>query len=519
MVAPSPPRSTLIPMKHILNNPVVLHFARLVVKGMLLLLLPGMPLQIKAEETRQSIAETVNQGLMDLRSGLAEKRRGSIMLLAKYPQHPSALPAIIKALEDDEASVRRAAVVSLGENINVLTPLQASQLAATLMDPDPEVRLTGSAWLPQLVLRSSTYPTLRPTTLPKAAEPEVRERLVGGVTAGLKDPEPLIRLKSVEALQYLRWPIPNQQVIPLLGDPDSRVRLQAHQSLFSKLPVTTYLAEATRLHPDESPAVRLVLAETLSRRPMPDSIPLLRLLAEDSVSSIQLQAAVGLFNADPESGLPQILFETLMGPNPDSGNTFRIFNTINRLPINKRKPLVQPLLTAESPIVRSQAVMRWLQWNPGGIPTGMVKSFLMDPTREVRQMAVRHFMRQPAQLDKTVAMELGENPFEDVRRQAIALSAGLGAEEQGTLATRLLFDTVPAIRSQAIGLIVQLRPPNWDRILKASLRDPSPEVYRVAALALLEQSGPEGLQIATEFVRDYPDAEISSLIRMRLGTQ
>jgi HEAT repeat protein len=486
-------------------------------KGILLCLVLILPLHLFADEEKETIAQTASQALMDLRSNSPEQRRGSIMLLAKYPQHPSALPAIAEALDDKEPAVRRAAAVSLGENIRTLDPLLSSRLAAAVTDPDPEVRLTSSAWLPQLVLKSSTFPTLRPGGSSPPPDPRIREFLTRGVTAGLEDPEPLIRVKALESLQYLRWPVPQALLIPLMGDPDQRVRLQAYQTLYSKLPQPVYIAEASRLHPDESQAVRLVLAETLSRQSVPAAIPLLRKLVQDPVSAIQLQASVGLCGADPASGLPEGLRIALMEGNLEPAIVFQVFNIMNRLPEETRKSIVQTLLESESVSVRSQAVLRWLQWNPEGLPSEAVQAFLEDPASEVRQIAIRHFTRRPALLEEALVLNLVNNPYEDVRRQAIALSAGLSAEGQGALALRLLMDTVPAIRAQAIGLIIQLRPPNWPRLLKASLRDPAPEVNRAAAQALLDQMGTEGQQVAADFARDYPDADISSLIRTRLG--
>ncbi|NDV63222.1 hypothetical protein G0Q06_12220 [Puniceicoccales bacterium CK1056] len=477
------------------------------------------PLQISGQNTQANIEETVNNALMDLRSGLPEKRRGGIMLLAKYPQHPSALPAIVSALDDPEATVRRAAAVSLGENIRTLNPMHSSRLVGALTDEDPEVRLTSAGWLPQLVLKSSTFPTIRPPQGSAQPDPKIREFLVTGVSAGLQDPEPLVRLKSVEALQYIRWPLPHELMVPLLGDPDQRVRLKAYQTLYSKLPHGTYITIARSLYPDESPGVRLVLAEVLSRQAIPGSVSLLMKLAEDPVASVQLQATVGLFQADPASGFPDILKTALMDKNLEASVVYRVFNAVNRLSEEDRKRLIAPLLKSSSATVRGQAVLRWLQWNPDGGGPDFMDSVLTDPASEIRQVAIRYFSSRPAQLDRDTLMALAENPFEDVRRQALTLSAASSPEDQAALALRLLMDTLPDIRIQSISRIIQLRPSNWSRILKASLRDPSPEVQRTTAKALLDELGPEGQQIATEFVHDYPDSEISSLIRMRLGIQ
>jgi HEAT repeat protein len=241
------------------------------------------------------------------------------------------------------------------------------------------------------------------------------------------------------------------------------------------------------------------------------------MLAEDPVADVQIQASVGLFMTNPEAGLTQVLVDALMGKGIEPATVFRVFNAINRLPPEERLELVKPFLDSSSVTVRSQAVLRWLQFHPNGVPTETLLLILNNPASEVRQQAVRYLSSRPVPLDPSLLFSLPNSPFEDVRRQALALSVKSSPADQNALALRLLMDTVPAIRVEALWRIIQLRPPNWSRILRASLRDPAPEVRRATAQALLDNLGPEGQQIAADFARDFPDADISSLIRLRLG--
>lgn len=474
----------------------------------------AIPLQADGETSPATAAQTVTQALMDLRSGLPEKRRGSIMLLAKYPQHPGALPAIVTALDDPEPTVRRAAVVSLGENIRSLNPLQASRLVGALQDEDPEVRLSSSAWLPQLVLYSSTLPPNSPQFQGAAAD---QQALVDGITAGLRDNEPLVRLKSVEALQYLRWPIPQEVMIPLLSDPDERVRIQAFETLVTKLPRDLYVSEAARRHPDADPRVRLVLAEVLSRQALPGSEDLLELLAADPVSGIQLQATIGLYLLDPASGLGPVLESALMQGDLDDGTIFRIFNSLNRLPPERIRAIAEPFLASDSVTVRTQAAMIWLRSHTGPPSSETLLGMLTDPASEVRQQALRHLGSAPADPAPDILQSLPENPFQDVRRMALTISLRLPAAEQNQLALRLLMDTVPEIRVEALVRIIQLRPGNWPRLLRASLRDPAPIVRQAAARALVDNLGEEGRQIAEAFASEHPQADVSAQIRAALN--
>ncbi|HKJ89598.1 MAG TPA: HEAT repeat domain-containing protein, partial [Oceanipulchritudo sp.] len=130
---------------------VFLNSRRFLIAATTLLLLPG-GLPGVAHLAAQTAVETVQQALEDLRSDNPETRRGGVMLIAKYPDQKGAMEALLKALEDPQPRVRRAAVVSLSENLPRIRPEQARILLRSLEDPDPEVRLGTAAWLPQLTL-------------------------------------------------------------------------------------------------------------------------------------------------------------------------------------------------------------------------------------------------------------------------------------------------------------------------------------------------------------------------------
>ncbi len=460
----------------------------------------------------QTAAETVQQALEDLRSDNPETRRGGVMLIAKYPGQEETMKALLKALEDPEPAVRRAAVVSLSENAPRIQPAQARILLRSLEDPDPEVRLGTAAWLPQLTLLALRNSGNRNPPITDGLRKAIEEPLL----AALSDSQSLVRLKAVESLRYLRWRLPTDPLLDLMQDPDPEIRLQAYPVLSSVLTAGEFAAGALESGPDPDHRVRLALAETLATQPAPETRPLLQELAGDARSEVRWRAQAGLFLLSPENGLPDELHSALMEKEIDRGLLFRLFNAIRSLPAESGRVLAASLLEADNASTRARAATIWLRTFSEPPPSEGLLDLLADDAPEVRQQALHFAATRPALVAPATLFALPENPFMDVRLKALDLAGSLPGEDQARLALQLLLDTEPDVRKAALERIAHLQPAGWPGLLRASLRDPSSRIQRAAAAELLENLGDEGRRIAGDFARDHPDQPIASWIRERL---
>ena len=489
-----------------------LHFRRfLSIITTFLLLAGGLPGTI-VPLTAQTALETLQQALEDLRSDKPETRRGAVMLIAKYPRQEGAMEALLRALDDPEPKVRRAAVVSLSENISRIRPKEARLLLRSLEDPDPEVRLGAAAWLPQLTLLA-----LRSSGTGNALiSGQLRKAIEDPLLAALSDSQALVRLKAVEALRYLRWRLPVDPLLELMQDPDPEVRLQAYPVLASLLSGPEFAAGALKAAPESDPRVRLGLAETLAKQPVPEARPLLVELATDPRREIRSRAEAGLFLLSPERGLGDELRTALMEEEIDRGLLFRLFNTIRSLPPESGRNLAHSLLDAASSATRARAASVWLRTFSGSPPAEDLLDLFADVSPEIRQQALRFAATRPSQVPPATLFALPENPFIDVRLKAVDLAAALPLQDQARLALQLLLDPEADVRKAALTRIADLQPDGWPNLLRASLRDPSTLVQKTAATELLQNLGPEGRRIAAEFAQSHPDQAIASSIRERL---
>lgn len=465
-------------------------------------------------ESQQTVEETVRTALRDLTEGDTEARRGSVMLLAKYPQHPIALTVIADALQDPEPTVRRAAAVSLAENIQMLGSQLANRLLVAIEDSDPEVRLTVSTWLPQLLMMGQNR--FFPGTSALAAQqnnPPVERLLL----QALEDDNPLIRINVLDSLRYLRTFRADPRLMARLADDDARVRVAAWQVFSSLIPDDELTRQARQHIEDPDSRVRMAMMEVLLERRVPDRIDIFTALIDDPTEAVRLHAQIGVFMLQRERQLPEELVGALNDNRITGTLLFRLFNHIRSMDNKAARRVTEPLLELQAPNPRSQAASVWLHTFDRPPPVEPFIRLLNDTAPEVRQQVQLFVIGRNLPLLPEVLAALPEVPFDDIRLNAFSLAMHNSSDERAALALAMLMDNQPRVRLLALQQIQSLRPPQWQRVFMASLRDPSPLIQQQAVQALLRQMGPDGREVALRFAEQNPDHPSSRLIRNQTG--
>lgn len=458
-------------------------------------------------QTTGDLAQTLSQAFDDIESDDPEIRRGAAILLGKYGQQVSVAPMLLKALEDPEAVVRRAAVISLSENIHLLGPEQARRLISSLEDPDPEVRLGVAAWLPQVVLKASRSLQAGSAGI---LQGEARSALQGSLLHALEDPEPRVRLQALEAVRFLPWRLPQASLLPMLMDASPEVRLAAVDSLFHLLSPLALASALLENWPDPDTAVRLKLAEKLSQGRVPMELqPLLSLLAEDEKTSVRITAQIGRFLTHPHSGVPPELRQHLLNHQWDSTQVFAFFNGLRSLPADQRRELAHDLLASKSTAVRLEAARTWLASFAAAPPPEDLHVLMEDESPEIRQTTLNALLALRADLGDELLRSLTASPYLDVRLGLFPLAEAMSEEEKSRFFMSLLLDTEAVVRARALQALADLKPAQWERIFTASLRDPSAEVRRAAARQLASTLGAEGQKLLAEWIEQHPDSDLA----------
>ena len=453
--------------------------------------------------------ETIATAIEDLQSGNADRRKGAVMLLAKYPNEIVARRGLLRALDDEAAIVRRAAVVSLIENRNTLSPAIARKLVLGLEDPDAEVRQSVASALDLLLLQ-----LLRGMPGAQNALQPVQE----AIRSALGDEQPIVRRRVLESIRFFPGQKPTEEVRATLDDPVVAVRLAAYETAASILPPREFIEAAAARHPDPSVSCRLLLANSLARRPHPASAPLLEKLRADEDPRVASAAAFALFLVRPQASFPEPVLERIAGGRLESIEEQRLLQTLRALPTETGRALARTLLEKASGDLRRQAANLLLRSYGDAIPEQLLLRLMEDESGSLRQSALRFARSRGDRLSWDFYDKLAENPHANVRANALAIAGSASPEIRRKLAFALLIDEEPSIRGAALETIAVLRPDNLDRIFMASLRDPDPTVRRRAVNLLLGPLGSDGRRIARDFLEQFPDAPVADILRRQLSS-
>jgi HEAT repeat protein len=457
------------------------------------------------------VPSTLQRALEDAKDPEAEIRRGALMILSKYDRFSVARSALAKGLEDPQLEVRRAAAVALVEILNALGPMEAMALIRALSDADAEVRLTAASVLSQclILVRMMPLGALPGDALPNASD--IRPYVI----AALNDADPRIRINAVQALPLLRTALPLNELVALMDDPEASVRLATAPIVLRLIRGQASVDALLARHPDPDPLVRKAIAESLARNSAAG--PLLDRLAADKDPEVALQASLSRFQLRPQSPLPKDIFHALKHEkfSPEQLDSF--FASLTFITRSEALAITRQLLDLESDAIRAGAIDVFLNSLEEPPPADFLIRLLDDNSSRIRREALLYCRRNAAQLEASVVTALSMNAFADMRAQSLDLAEYHSESLQINTALRLMIDDQPSIRLQALRLLADIEPPNWPSLFKAALRDQAPAVRQTAIRLLFGHLAPEGIDVARQFVEEFPQHPSALAIRSKLA--
>jgi len=457
-------------------------------------------------------SETIAKCLRDYAGTDVTVRRRAILILGKYAD-PRAQQALVRALADEDAAVRRSALVSLSEKPASLIAAR-TPLMRLLGDPDVHIRRIASSQLktvlgggllgmvggPPLRGRRSSLPpspedvallnsalvdgdaTVRKNVL--ALHPYVRTSFDRAAVEGcLRDPDREVRVIAVQAYAALLQPEKDGPgaLVDLVQDPDTIVRREVVRALGTHGTAASSLL--LRLAQDADPAVRCEAVKLLARIENPNAFTLLkRLLADPAVSVDERRGLIRYMYRFPEEAQSVLLALGRDGP------------------VTLRAEAVQVLGGLRDSTVSVTEFVRLAN----------------DESSSVRRSSMMVLQRRIKELTPEVVRGLMESRFVDVRRSALALLAVFPTEQAAELVVDGLLDEDVKTRLAAIRLAHLKRIPDWQQLLADSLQDESVEIRRAAADGLLRTVDVESRRVVAEFLKRNEDPELSAYMRLQL---
>lgn len=483
--APSPPARRLAPSLPLLGPSLAC---------LLLLACLGLPHSARAETE----AETIARCLQDLQSPDDDLRQRAVLVLGKY-NNQHARGAIIDALEDPAAVVRRSALVALVQNGKV-DSTNAPYLLRMIGDPDVQVRRLASYHV-NLAYLIASY------TL------DGRDR--AALTAAFLDDDPTVRKNMIAAYRMLSSILPLGHLRKLLQDPERDVRSLALEAAVNMLPPRDLPAYLQPLVTDADSDVRARVARHLGRSHHPAAEPLLQTLSGDAEASVALAARIGLFQLSPSAQRFDALRPALDDARITGDELTQIMNLL-AADAHEGLPILVALLSHERAAVRLAAATAYAMNYPADGNVPVLLQLLQDDSGAVRSIALALLVGRHPDLPADTIMALTRNPNADVRAASIRLARRLPPDAATDIMTELILDDATDVRAGALQEIGARRLDGWQDILQDSLADPDREIVIAAIDALLRTGSPDAFPILETFVRTTKDDELRRAIAAQL---
>ena len=463
---------------------------------------------VRAETDGETSSETIQKALRDFQSEDPAIRKRAILILGKYPDE-RARSALVDALDDPHATVRRNALVSMTEQ-NWFPTRQLGSVLKLLGDDDVHIRRIASSALPNLrtVLRAALASDF-PNANALARTLGIDDSALEAVKTAFVDSDETVR-KNMLTYASLFPGLPGKEALArLLKDGSAEIRVKAVALAADTLSADALASACRPLVNDESAAVRRRLVDELARRTTPANLELLEALSRDDELSIAAAAAEALLRRG-KTVSAEIVRNALQATSVDNNLKVRLLFAVRRqaAPGNPYDKLLRDAYTSPQPRIRAAALRARALVLDDKQRRKDALAMLEDPAEAVRTAALTMIKHSASQLAPAELKQLLRNPHADIRRQIVGLSRNLQPEEARELLLELLLDDNTAVRANAIAEFGRRRLPGAHRILRQSLRDDNKTITRAAVVGLINLADPKAADILQTYAEKENDQQL-----------
>ncbi len=456
-------------------------------------------------------SETVQRALANVDSPNPEVRRSAVMLLGKYPV-PQAEMAVVRALEDEEALVRQAALVSLFETQRIYTGQTAVRIGRRVGDPDVGIRRIASNVLPMVV---QGFPV---TILPQHRQPvrDIPAELETIFLEAFRDEDPTVRRNMIRHYRLLYLPLPRELVAERIRDSDREVAIEALEVASREFSPDFLASQAMDLvdYPDR--IYRLNLARQLSDSRHSGSRSALDVLRGDDDPEIALEASLGYFRQDPTPAAYRSLWNAMEERGASREMSRRAIEATIFLQADAEE-FLRRWMEHEDPALRYEAARVYFPRFPESVRDEEVRSLLRDGSSQSRGVALQFLRRFPQRVSVALAEEAAESRWADVRAGAVELTRYIERRAGEDILRELLLDPDSGVRAAVLREMPGRQMDGWEQILGLSLGDRNTTIRDTALRGLMSQVTSGTLAELQSFVERNPSTPLRAAIEQHLS--
>jgi HEAT repeat protein len=416
--------------------------------------------------------ETIAKCVADMKDADAEVRLRAILILGKYTRNFQARNAVMAALQDADAGVRRAALVALTEGTSYSSST-TPQVLRMLNDSDVHIRRIASSFLRQAMVYYR-YQASSQTPQQLALVEEVRPLIIGA----FGDEDATVRRNMMNSISYFSsFRLPRSVIANGLRDEDREVRILALQAL-GQFSNDNFVADLKPLVKDPDQKIRFHVADMLANlADEPEVLAMLKELAADEDFEVSTSATMGLLQAG-EDGVQYAreLRKRLDDPRIGDATMREFVRTIAFLQGSEYAEMISELLKHPKPGYRQVALEAFASSRLNDVPVGPLLTAAQDAAESVRSTALRYLGRAALPGDGVAKLAMSEHA--DVRRFAALYCGGMNINTSQPrfsndiiepIVMELLLDDDNQVRGTAVRTIVSRQLPDWEFIAEETL--------------------------------------------------
>ncbi len=456
-------------------------------------------------------SETVQRALANVDSPNPEVRRSAVMLLGKYPV-PQAEMAVVRALEDEEALVRQAALVSLFETQRIYTGQTAVRIGRRVGDPDVGIRRIASNILPMVV---QGFPV---TILPQHRQPvrDIPPELEAIFLEAFRDDDATVRRNMIRHYRQLYLPLPRDLVSELIRDSNREVAIEGLEVASREFSPDFIASQALDLvdYPDR--IYRLTLTRLLSDSRHSGARSALEVLRRDEDPEIALEAFLGYFRQDPSAQAYRALWNALEERGASRDLSRRAIEATIFLQAEAEE-FLRLWMEHEDPALRYEAARVYFPRFPESVRDEEVMTLLQDSSSQTRGVALQFLRRFPQRVSIALAEETAESRWADVRAGTVELTRYIERRTGEDILMELLLDPDSGVRAAVLREMPGRRMDGWEQILGLSLGDRDTNIRDIALRGLMSQVTSGTLTELQSFIERNPSTPLRAAIEQHLA--
>jgi HEAT repeat protein len=455
--------------------------------------------------------------LIALDEGDAPRR----LILLPMVSRSSALPIVLRCLDDEDAGVRAAACDALAR---IGAPAAVAPVFKLLADSNPRVVQSAVGAIQSLGAADTERLTLEAARAPWPSVRRAALRIVGFfgwprslpvVKAALADSDERVREAALQSLPFIDDPVALDELLAVAAGPNNRLRAVATRALGQSRPALRVTAALLRGLADPDPWVRYYACQSLGRLGVDTATPAITRLLDDPAGQVRVAAIEALSHLPGEVAFAA-LRDAAAAPDPDVRRAALVGLGISRRP--EAEPLLIAAMASPDVATRLVALAAVADFGDSEAVVAGLERAAADTQDTVRHAAFGFLAARPgAHATRLLVAALGRRHHvdaDDVERIVEALAVPAAGRSEALIASLAQADD--EVAPLILSALARARRPDADVAIRAALHGANPAARKAAASVVASRGG-DGLAELGRLATGDPDPEVRRVIALLLS--